>query len=206
MSILSNIQVELKAPKSQYNSFGKYKYRSLEDIQEALKPLLQKYGCYLVISDSIEMIGDRFYVVATATLYEENNKIVASNQAYARESQTKKGMDDSQITGATSSYARKYALNGLFCIDDTKDADTMDNGGHSNTSNNKKQTNKTPKQASKTPKELRQDIVHYTTENKIPTDVVVGNLKAHFAGKQLKELSSAQLEELLTILQAAPKS
>lgn len=121
---LMNIQSELKAPKGQYNSFGKYKYRSCEDILEAVKPVLAKHGCTLTISDSIMLIGDRFYVKATATLSDTDSDKSISVSAYARESQDKKGMDASQVTGATSSYARKYALNGLFCIDDTKDADT----------------------------------------------------------------------------------
>lgn len=119
------IQSELKAPKGQYNSFGKYNYRSCEDILEGVKPLLAKHGLVLTIQDGIELIGDRYYVKATATITDGKESI--STSAYARESLDKKGMDASQVTGATSSYARKYALNGLLCIDDTKDADTMDN-------------------------------------------------------------------------------
>ena len=119
------IQSKLKAPKGQYNSFGKYNYRSCEDILEGAKPLLAKYGLVLTIRDGIELIGDRFYVKATATITDGKEQL--STEAYARESADKKGMDASQVTGATSSYARKYALNGLLAIDDTKDADTMDN-------------------------------------------------------------------------------
>lgn len=119
------IQSELKAPKGQYNSFGKYNYRSCEDILEGVKPLLAKHGLVLTIQDSIELIGDRYYVKATATITDGKENV--STSAYARESLDKKGMDASQVTGATSSYARKYALNGLLTIDDTKDADTMDN-------------------------------------------------------------------------------
>lgn len=121
---LMNIQSELKAPKGQYNSFGKYKYRSCEDILEAIKPLLKENACVLTISDSVEMVGDRFYIKATATLRDTESTDEISVTAYAREAEDKKGQDSSQVTGATSSYARKYALNGLFCIDDTKDADT----------------------------------------------------------------------------------
>lgn len=122
MKALEKIQQELKAPKGQYNSFGKYKYRSCEDIIEAVKPLLAKNGCRLTLSDEIVEIGGRVYVKATA-------KIVCGDEsetvtAYAREPEQKKGMDESQITGTASSYARKYALNGLLLIDDTKDADT----------------------------------------------------------------------------------
>lgn len=121
---LLNVQAELKAPKNQYNSFGKYKYRSCEDILEGLKPVLKKNKVTLHISDSIEVIGDRIYVKATAVFIDIEDGTTITNEAYARESDIKKGMDESQITGATSSYARKYALNGLFLIDDTKDADT----------------------------------------------------------------------------------
>jgi hypothetical protein len=122
MNKLIKIQKELKAPKGQFNKFGNYKYRSCEDILEAVKPLCAEEGVQLTISDEIVMIGDRYYVKATATVTDGSES--ASVTAYAREEETKKGMDSSQITGATSSYARKYALNGLFCIDDTKDADT----------------------------------------------------------------------------------
>ena len=122
MSKLQEIQQRLKAPKGQYNSFGKYKYRSCEDILEAVKPILNEAGCTLTLSDDIVLIGDRFYVMATATIKGDN--LCESVTAYAREDAEKKGMDGSQITGTASSYARKYALNGLFCIDDTKDADT----------------------------------------------------------------------------------
>ena len=123
MKELINIQSELKAPKGQYNSFGKYKYRSAEDILEAVKPLCAKYDCELTLSDEMVYIGDRYYIKATAKIEHEGSSPV-SVTAYAREAETKKGMDESQITGTASSYARKYALNGLFCIDDTKDADT----------------------------------------------------------------------------------
>lgn len=127
---LSNIQNELKCNKNQYNKFGGYKYRSCEDILEAVKPICKKNGAVLVISDTLENIGDRYYIKATASLINidevnvDNPSYKISNTAYAREEENKKGMDGSQITGTASSYARKYALNGLFNIDDTKDADT----------------------------------------------------------------------------------
>ena len=121
---LLNIQSELKAPKGQYNSFGKYKYRSCEDILEAVKPICTKHKATLVISDELKHIGERYYIEARATLIDIEDGSRVENTAYAREEETKKGMDGSQITGTASSYARKYALNGLFCIDDTKDADT----------------------------------------------------------------------------------
>lgn len=122
MSKLQEIQRKLKAPKGQYNKFGKYPYRSCEDILEAVKPILNEVGCTLTLSDEIVLIGDRHYIKATARLRGEDTDEITT--AYARESENKAGMDASQITGATSSYARKYALNGLFCIDDNKDADT----------------------------------------------------------------------------------
>jgi len=127
MSLLNKIQVELNAPKNQYNGFGKYKYRSLEDIFEGLKPLLKKYECSVIVRDEMVLLEDRFYVKSTAELRDKDNNIVAIGNGFAREEETRKGMDASQITGATSSYARKYAMNGLFAIDDVKDADSMNN-------------------------------------------------------------------------------
>jgi len=121
---LKIIQCELKAPKSQHNNFGNYNYRSLEDINESVKPILDKVGATIVLSDDIVFMGERYYVKATATLYDTESNESISVTALARETDVKKGMDSSQVTGATSSYARKYALNGLFAIDDTKDADS----------------------------------------------------------------------------------
>lgn len=127
MKELVSIQSELKAPKGQFNSFGKYKYRSCEDVLEALKPLLKENECFLNMSDEIVLIGDRYYIKATATIT-NNSGTSLSVSAFAREEESKKGMDASQLTGATSSYARKYALNGLFAIDDNKDADATNKG------------------------------------------------------------------------------
>ena len=124
MKELARIQQELSCPKSQFNKFGKYNYRSCEDILEGLKKVLGE--CTLTIQDEIVQVGERIYVQATATLKSPDGE-VETGKAFAREAEIKKGMDESQITGTASSYARKYALNGLFCIDDTKDADTMDN-------------------------------------------------------------------------------
>lgn len=125
VKLLQEVQTELKAPKSQYNSFAKYHYRSQEDILEAVKPLLAKRGLALTLNDEIVQFGTRVYVKATATLYGEMDKSFKV-EAYAREPEEKKGMDESQITGTASSYARKYALNGLFAIDDTEDSDAQD--------------------------------------------------------------------------------
>lgn len=129
MKELIAIQSELKAPKSQFNKFGGYKYRKAEDILEAVKPLLNKQKCTLTITDDIVMVGNRIYVKATATIKNEKGECETTT-GWAREEETKKGMDDSQITGASSSYARKYALNGLFAIDDNADSDTTNDGQH----------------------------------------------------------------------------
>lgn len=123
-SKLISIQTELKAPKNLYNSFGKYKYRNAEGICEAVKPYLSKHNVSLTISDDIVEVGGRIYVKATATLSDGSTDGSVSVTAYAREADDKKGMDAAQVTGATSSYARKYALNGLFLLDDTKDVDS----------------------------------------------------------------------------------
>lgn len=129
MKELIAIQSELKAPKSQFNKFGGYKYRKAEDILEAAKPLLNKQKCTLTITDDIVMVGNRIYVKSTATIKNEKGECETTT-GWAREEETKKGMDGSQITGASSSYARKYALNGLFAIDDNADSDTTNDGQH----------------------------------------------------------------------------
>ena len=121
---LSNIQIELKAPKNQFNKFGGYKYRNCEDILEAVKPICHKNRTSLTLDDELVLLGDRYYIRAVAKLYDWDSEITITTSALARETSTKKGMDESQITGSASSYARKYALNGLFNIDDTKDMDT----------------------------------------------------------------------------------
>lgn len=125
---VQKIQEELKAPKNQFNKFGNYAYRSCEDIYNAVKPLLAKYGLVLTVTDELVLIGERYYIKATATL-QENAILYIKNVAYAREEEIKKGMDGSQITGASSSYARKYALNGLFLIDDVRDSDVTNTHG-----------------------------------------------------------------------------
>ena len=128
MKELVKIQSELKAPKGQFNSFGGYKYRSCEDILEAVKPLLAETGCVLILTDTLEVKGDWHYVTAHARLINSEG-VTIETEGHAREEATKKGMDASQITGSASSYARKYALNGLFCIDDTRDADATNTHG-----------------------------------------------------------------------------
>lgn len=140
---LQKVQADLKAPKNQFNKFGGYNYRNCEDIQEAVKPLLKEVGAALVVGDELVLIGERYYIKATAKFIDCESNDSVQNTAYAREEQEKKGMDVSQVTGSTSSYARKYALNGLFCIDDVKDADNQDNtankSGNSRQSGSKKQ-------------------------------------------------------------------
>lgn len=125
---LSAIQSELNVPKDQRNSFGGYNYRSCEDILEKAKPICKKHGTVLMLWDELVNIGERYYVKATAHLYDTETTECLNAWAYAREEESKKGMDGSQITGASSSYARKYALNGLFCIDDVKDSDFTNTG------------------------------------------------------------------------------
>lgn len=137
---LTTIQLELKAPKSKRNNFGNYNYRSCEDILEAVKPLLAANMCSLTLDDDVLCIGDRVYVKATVTLTDHAEGATISTHAFAREAETKKGMDESQITGTASSYARKYALNGLFAIDDTKDADTDEYQGREAPKQTAKQT------------------------------------------------------------------
>ena len=179
---LMNIQQELKAPKGQYNSFGKYSYRSCEDILEAVKPLLKKEKVVLTISDELQYIGNRYYIKATATLIDTESDATISNSAYAREEETKKGMDGSQITGASSSYARKYALNGLFGIDDNKDSDTT---------NIQSKEEKEDKKAS--PKQIELIQKYYQGEN-LTKLLEVNNLE------KLEDMSINKASEILSKL------
>ena len=126
---LMNVQNELKVPKNNKNTFGNYKFRNAEDILEALKPLLKKHNVTVIITDDVVMVGDRYYIKATVKFIDTETGETIETSALAREEETKKGFDSSQITGSTSSYARKYALNGLFAIDDTKDSDTTNTHG-----------------------------------------------------------------------------
>lgn len=139
---LTNIQNELKVSKENYNSFGKYHYRSSEDILEKVKPLTLKYKTVLKITDDIILVGDRYYVKATVQLYDAENKQSVEVSAFAREAVEKKGMDESQITGSASSYARKYALSGMFAIDDGQDADSDYNTDKPKKPEDKKETEK----------------------------------------------------------------
>ena len=170
---LIEIQAELKAPKSQYNKFGGYNYRNCEDILEAVKPLCAKHEIVPLLSDEIVMIGDRFYIKATAKVTDGKDEI--STTAYARESKDKKGMDESQITGSASSYARKYALNGLFCIDDTKDADFMDNS-----QNSKSQQQPKPQPAKETHVKGYNEFLKIQKEKNVPPVEIVKFVAAEF--------------------------
>ncbi len=149
---LAAVQAALKCGKSQYNSFGKYKYRSCEDIVESVKPLLKQHGLLLTISDDIVLIGDRFYVKATAEVIDTKEGGIVTVSAFAREEESKKGMDGSQVTGASSSYARKYALNGIFAIDDTKDSDSTNTHGQEQQEAPKQEAPKQEK--GKTPRQM----------------------------------------------------
>ena len=149
------VQTKLRAPKGQFNAFGKYKYRNCEDILEALKPILAEEQCSLLISDSIEHIGDRYYVKAHVIFVDIESHEMISTEALAREEQDKKGMDGSQVTGASSSYARKYALNGLFAIDDTKDSDSTNTHGKDTKESKPKDT----KQITPVPTETNPNII-----------------------------------------------
>lgn len=166
---LAAIQAELKAPKNQENKFGGYKYRSCEDILEAVKPLLKKEGLALILSDNIEEVGGRVYVKATATILDSGDAGSSIGvAAYAREAETRKGMDDSQVTGSASSYARKYALNGLFAIDDTKDADATNTHGkgqnEAQTLDNKPATSQQLEKIKKTVENIAALLAYYKVD------------------------------------------
>lgn len=197
---LNYIQSNLKAPKGQFNSFGKYHYRSCEDILEGVKPHLQETKTCLVISDEIVTIGEHNYIKATATLYGADGGAVA-NSAFAKEPLEKKGMDPSQITGATSSYARKYALNGLFCIDDTKDADT--DAYTANTTKTKTQTKAPAKPVeTKTMQEKRMREEYANTVKKmmgvknITSKQICDQMESMFGTRNSTEINNEQMKEL----------
>ena len=186
------VQAELKAPKGQYNSFGKYKYRSCEDILEAVKPILKEHGASITISDELVQIGNRIYVKATARFWDIDDGGYVNNTSFAREPDTKKGMDESQITGTASSYARKYALNGLLLIDDTKDADTDENRNERE-SRAKKQKEQ-PKQE---PVEDRTGEPAYPTEESMVKDLMaVANKSEKVSGMLTKLLETNNARDL----------
>ena len=189
---LIKIQSELKAPKNQNNTFGKYKYRSCEDILEAVKPLLSREGLLLTLTDTIEQIGNRFYVKAKVTLTDGTQTV--ENTAYAREEETKKGMDGPQVTGTSSSYARKYALNGLFCIDDTKDADTDEY--KTETSERSKAQESAKRQEEQKYKTLT-DLSHKAKGDGITGEDIKNIIVFKYKKHSSKELTFAQCADLL---------
>lgn len=195
MKELINIQEKLKAPKGQWNNFGKYKYRSCEDILEAVKPLLVENKCQLTISDEVVSVGNRIYVKSTARIKNEAGE-EEFTIGFAREEESKKGMDGSQVTGASSSYARKYALNGMFCIDDTKDSDTTNDGEKS-----KKEAEKTL-QTSALSKEDEEYLHMAIQEIRSATskDVLVGVYNTYstlHTNKQFMDALSTRKKEVL---------
>jgi essential recombination function protein len=184
---INKIQVELKAPKSQRNNFGNYNFRNCEDILEALKPLLLREKIIIQLSDDLVQIGDRFYIKATATLIDVESGEKHSTTAFAREELSKKGMDGSQITGASSSYARKYALNGLLAIDDTKDSDTTNTHNNNDSKNQKKQVST---------EEKRKNGENYIAKNTQKyQEMINGFFETHNA-KNIAELSNDNVSEL----------
>lgn len=194
------IQTELKAPKSQYNSFGKYNYRNCEDILEAVKPICKKHNAVLLLSDKIVFVETRHYIEATAMLVDcEKPDSVITVTAYAREEESKKGMDGSQVTGASSSYARKYALNGLFNIDDTKDSDTTNHGENANksvTAQNKEQPNNKPVM---TKAQKLQILIKNT--NVEPADITSYINENFGGGLKVNDLNDKQFNQLYTAIQ-----
>lgn len=184
---INKIQVELKAPKSQRNNFGNYNFRNCEDILEALKPLLLREKIIIQLSDELVQTGDRFYIKATATLIDVESGEKHSTTAFAREELSKKGMDGSQITGASSSYARKYALNGLLAIDDTKDSDTTNTHNNNDSKNQKKQAST---------EEKRKNGENYIAKNTQKyQEMIDGFFEIHNA-KNIAELSNDNVSEL----------
>lgn len=173
---LMNVQSTLKAPKGQRNTFGNYNYRSCEDIVDAVKPILLENKCVLVLNDEVILIGDRYYINSTATIVDIETGDSVQSSALAREEETKKGMDASQITGSASSYARKYALNGLFAIDDEKDADTK-----------APEESKTPKENTPTDKVTTQQLIDMAKSKNITEKGLINRYKAD-TGKEVQEV------------------
>ena len=198
---LSAIQNELKAPKGQYNNFGKYNYRSAEDILEAVKPICLKHRTVLILDDCIRYLGDRYYVEAKAKLVDLDADDSISVTAYARESEKKSGMDESQITGACSSYARKYALNGLFNIDDTKDADT-DEHHNQVAEGGKKETKKKATEAQANDPKISHDKVEIAVGIIRNKQTTLANVLQAYGVDKLADLTETQYDNLMKRLSA----
>ena len=190
------IQNELKCPKDQFNSFGKYHYRSTESILEAVKPLLKKNGLSLFVSDSIELIGERYYIKATCKLINTEDGETIEASAMARESLEKKGMDSSQVSGATSSYARKYALNGLFLIDDTKDFDSAEVSKQTSKSSSSTNT------SSLTEKQIKR-LYAVASKGGFNAEQVKLSVIKDYKKEHVKDLSKKEYDELVSRLEKA---
>lgn len=194
---LLTVQMELKAPKSQYNKFGGYKYRSTEDILQAVKPLLKKDNDNLSLSDEPIMVGDWHYIKATATFTDKNDKTTVST-GYAREAANKKGMDDSQITGTASSYARKYALNGLFLIDDTKEADTGEYHKQQQSSVRQQPTRKRPA-PQKQMSQLQKNQQEYKKLRQQIIEAFSGDMTIESANKQIQQMAGINNDDSVEV-------
>lgn len=199
---LLDIQNELKAPKSQYNKFGNYNYRNCEDILEAVKPICKKHKAVVFLSDKLVMNGERHYIEATATFVDVETNETIEVTAYAREEESKKGMDGSQVTGASSSYARKYALNGLFDVDDTKDSDTTNQGDNQTNNGNQKKTTNKAKQEQDVFLEINKAISAYSKQSGMTTKDVVEYIEKQIGEKLDKSLPKAKLKEVLETIKS----
>ena len=188
MKTLAEIQSLIKAPKGQFNAFGKYKYRSCEDIVEAVKPIINKAGYHLILSDDVIVVNEKIYIRATATLSDGTNTYQSTS--FAREEETKKGMDAAQITGSASSYARKYALNGLFAIDDTKDSDAT----------NKHEIEEVPTEAEK---QILRKLVFTSTLNEDGKESALTSIESCVDYTRYQQLQH-RLEALQTPLDQVP--
>lgn len=193
---LLTVQMELKAPKSQYNKFGGYNYRSTEDILQAVKPLLKKDNDHLSLSDEPIMVGDWHYIKATATFTDKNDKTTVST-GYAREAANKKGMDDSQITGTASSYARKYALNGLFLIDDNKDTDTDEYHKQQRSSTWQQPTRKRP--APQKQSQLQKNQQEYKKLRQQIIEAFSGDMTIDSANKQIQQMAGINNDDSVEV-------
>lgn len=201
-SKLSKIQSELKVPKSQYSKFGEYNYRNCEDILEALKPMLKEVGAVITLADEIQLLGTRYYIKAMATLTDIDSKESITSTAYAREDEDRKKMDGSQLTGSASSYARKYALNGLFAIDDTKDSDYTNRGTEtpSGTQTRSKAPKAQPK--TKTANDYKIEFAQLLKVKGIPFTQFIDYLKENYKADKLDGLNINQLENLKKTISA----
>lgn len=204
---LMYVQQNLKAPKNQYNDFGKFHYRSCEDIQEAVKPLLAEVKAILLTGDEIIQIGSRFYIKATATFQDTESQDSIINTAYARENEDKPKMDAAQITGSCSSYARKYALNGLFCIDDSKDSDTPvpdkpqeQNQARQQGTNSRQQSSRDPQGArspGRNPGVSREDIDKLCSEAE-RTGTDISKVRERYKVRSIYDLSPDQYQRAMS--------